>query len=119
MEALLIDAAAVPRPLQRVALAGQGLLDEKWLQALLFEHPGAVPVDLIDSGAGLMVPICREFPIPKEGTHWRRRQSGANPSLKSSSLLIRVLTAKGRRWDLVPRYFVFCFSSLTPHFPTL
>lgn len=41
--------------------------DEKWLQALLFEHPELFPMDEIDPGSGYFVPICRELAIPKDG----------------------------------------------------
>jgi hypothetical protein len=69
MQALMLDGDGhAARALQRTALAGPGAPDEKWLQALLFEHPKAIPIDLIDPGARMVVPICRELAIPKDGT---------------------------------------------------
>jgi hypothetical protein len=56
------------RPLHRVPLVGLGAHDEKWLQALLFAHPAIIPIDVIDPGAGAVIPICRELPIPKDGS---------------------------------------------------
>src|SRR4051812_45651001 len=53
--------------LERAAFGAGGARDEKWLQALLFAHPEAVPIEAIDPGAGMIVPICRELAIPKDG----------------------------------------------------
>ena len=54
--------------LERARLDPAGLgHDEKWLQALLYAHPELVPLDIIDPGAGRMVPICRELTVPKAG----------------------------------------------------
>ena len=41
--------------------------DEKWLQALLFEHPELIPMGDIIPGTGDLVPICRELSLPKSG----------------------------------------------------
>ena len=50
--------------LERARLDPTGLgHDEKWLQALLYAHPELVPLDIIDPGAGRMVPICRELTV--------------------------------------------------------
>lgn len=54
--------------LERARLDPTGLgHDEKWLQALLYAHPELVPLDIIDPGAGRMIPICRELTVPKAG----------------------------------------------------
>src|SRR5690606_39199296 len=37
---------------------------ERWLQRVLFEHPDLVPLDLIEPGAGAMIPVCRELTLP-------------------------------------------------------
>jgi hypothetical protein len=67
LQALLFDADGT-RSLQRTSLKATDGHDEKWLQALLFQHPGLIPIDQIDPGAGQVVPICRELAIPKEGS---------------------------------------------------
>ncbi|WP_141400555.1 hypothetical protein [Magnetospirillum sp. 15-1] len=64
MAALLLDAEEFS-PLIRAPLGGGH--DEKWLQALLFAHPGLIPIERIDPGAGSLVPICRELALPKDG----------------------------------------------------
>jgi hypothetical protein len=65
MHALILNGGNA-RSLQRTALADGH--DEKWLQALLFRHPELIPIDQIDPGAGVVIPICRELAIPKEGS---------------------------------------------------
>jgi hypothetical protein len=59
--------ATVGQPLKMEPLFGPGTHDEKWLQALLFAHPDTIPIDVIDPGAGSIVPICRELSLPKQG----------------------------------------------------
>lgn len=66
MDALLLDGpGGPPRPLRRRPL-GSGL-DERWLQALLFEQPRLVPLEDLEPGAGVMLPVCRELPIARPG----------------------------------------------------
>lgn len=66
MQALLLDGPdGQPRPLRRRPL-GSGF-DERWLQALLFEHPELVPLDDLEPGAGALIPVCRELPIARAG----------------------------------------------------
>jgi hypothetical protein len=67
MHALILGSDTA-QPLRRVALASTDGHDEKWLQALLLEHPDLIPIEQIDPGAGQVVPICRELAIPKEGS---------------------------------------------------
>jgi hypothetical protein len=64
MDALLVEGETVT-PVRRTVLGERGLYDEKWLQELLATHPEVIPIDLIDPGAGRVVPLCREFPIPR------------------------------------------------------
>jgi hypothetical protein len=65
MTALLIEEHSVTAPLQRVSLArGDGAYTERWLQGLLYRHPGLVPLDLVEPGTGLMVPLCEELNLP-------------------------------------------------------
>jgi hypothetical protein len=70
MRALLLDSAdaAGGKPLTAAPLAASAGYDEAWLQGLLFDHPGLLPLDLIDPGAGPLVPVCRELPLPNGGT---------------------------------------------------
>lgn len=66
MAALLLDTDNRPAArLERIPL-GIGH-DERWLQALLFDHFELIPLDRIDPGAGMVVPVCRELPLPKPG----------------------------------------------------
>jgi hypothetical protein len=64
MDALLVEGANV-RAIRRTVLGERGFHDERWLQGLLAAHPEVIPIELIDPGAGRLVPLCREFPIPK------------------------------------------------------
>ncbi|MGV8989738.1 MAG: hypothetical protein ACOH2H_26440 [Cypionkella sp.] len=48
-------------------------MSEKWLQDILFRHPALIPLDQIETGAGTMITLCREFPLPKLG---RNESSG-------------------------------------------
>ena len=68
MKALRIPSggAGQPRWLTNARLASDSSYDERWLQELLFENPEILPLDDIDPGAGEIVPICRELPLPKE-----------------------------------------------------
>jgi len=52
---------AATSALTRVHL-GKGLHDEAWLQALLHQHPGILPVADIEPGFGELVPVAREVP---------------------------------------------------------
>jgi hypothetical protein len=40
--------------------------DERWLQETLFQHPELIPLDRMEPGAGAVVPLCREFSLPRE-----------------------------------------------------
>jgi hypothetical protein len=40
--------------------------NEAWLQEVLFARPELIPLAAIEPGAERMIPICREFPLPKE-----------------------------------------------------
>jgi hypothetical protein len=42
----------------------QRLFDESWLQALLLENPSLVPAADIDERYEVLLPVCREFPVP-------------------------------------------------------
>jgi hypothetical protein len=67
MQALILGQGA-SQSLRRIPLASADGHDEKWLQALLFQHPDLIPIEQIDPGAGRVVPICRELAIPKDGS---------------------------------------------------
>ena len=69
MHALFFETSDVPvvRPLHRTSLSDQDGHDEKWLQSLIFDHPEIIPIDVLDPGAGIVVPLCRELAIPKQG----------------------------------------------------
>jgi hypothetical protein len=47
--------------------AAIGRYDEKWLQRLLYEHAELIPLKDIDTGDGVVVPLCRELSIPGHG----------------------------------------------------
>ncbi len=65
---LLGDTLGAKTPFTRTSLAaGESGHDEKWLQGLLFENPGLIPIREIDSGTRGFVPICRELSIPRAG----------------------------------------------------
>lgn len=64
MSALLIDDGE-PFELIRADLSAG--MTEKWLQRVLFENPRLLPIDQMALGAGKMVPVCRELPLPKMG----------------------------------------------------
>jgi hypothetical protein len=68
VNALILDRTTgdTASALRRVPLSGDGLFDEKWLQALLFAHPELLPLDQAEPGAGPIIPLCREFSIPRE-----------------------------------------------------
>lgn len=79
MTALLTDGPA------ELELAREDLtsgLSEKELQRAIFAHPGLVPLDRIDPGAGRMIPICQEFPLPKLGGNVRIDILGVTPAGK-------------------------------------
>lgn len=66
MKSALLDGTNRPmRFLERAELSSG--YAETWLQALLFEQPGLIPLDEIDPGAGAMVPLVRELALPKAG----------------------------------------------------
>lgn len=46
---------------QPVRLGEEANFDEKWLQGMLFAHPGALPLDEIDPMASESVSVCREL----------------------------------------------------------
>lgn len=66
MQAVLIRDGATT-PLANARLTSSAHYGEAWLQQLLFAHPGLLPLDVIDPGAGTMVPVCRELAMPKGG----------------------------------------------------
>lgn len=41
--------------------------DENWIQDLVFREPGLVPLSDIEPGSDTLIPVCREFLIPKQG----------------------------------------------------
>ena len=47
--------------------AGDGSIDEKWLQKVLFENSDLIPISEILPGTSGLVPVCRELTIPKAG----------------------------------------------------
>jgi hypothetical protein len=49
------------RPLERILL-GRGLFDEAWLQTLIFDHPGVLPISVLEPGFGSLVPAATEVP---------------------------------------------------------
>lgn len=60
--------APAPRRFSRQALsAARGAYDEKWLQELLFTHPELIPFERIETGGGLIVPLCRELTLSRDG----------------------------------------------------
>lgn len=66
MKSALLDGTNHPmRFLERAELSSGHA--ESWLQALLYEHPGLIPLDEVDPGAGTMVPLVRELALPKTG----------------------------------------------------
>lgn len=67
---LIIDAAASaeqcclalePLPLQT---GGTGHYDEAWLQRLIQDNPGLLPVAEIEPGLTPLIPVCMELPVP-------------------------------------------------------
>lgn len=68
MTALLLDGFGAFELMREDLTSG---LSEKELQRTIFAHPGLVPLDRIDPGAGRMIPVCQEFPLPKLGGNVR------------------------------------------------
>lgn len=66
MSALLLEEGSRPSCHLKRAPLGNGH-DEAWLQDLLFRHPHLIPLERIEPGAGEVIPICRELPLPKPG----------------------------------------------------
>lgn len=58
---LLVAGGNVAMPLERVRL-GLGGHGETWLQALIHEQPGLLPVAQIEPGLGQLIPVAREVP---------------------------------------------------------
>lgn len=52
-------------PFHRMALGADRGFDERWLQQLLFTHPELVPLERIEPGAGSIIPLLREFALPR------------------------------------------------------
>jgi hypothetical protein len=69
MNALILESSdtQLGSRLSRVSLAGQSGYDEKWLQGLLFNNPDLIPLDRIGAGAGSLIPLAREFALPRDG----------------------------------------------------
>jgi len=65
VSALLIAADGAAMPFERMALGADRGFDERWLQQLLFDHPELVPLERIESGAGSIIPLLREFALPR------------------------------------------------------
>lgn len=66
MQAVLIRDGATT-PLANARLTSSIHYDEAWLQQLLFTNPSLLPLDVIDPGAGAIIPVCRELVMPKGG----------------------------------------------------
>ncbi|RYE50559.1 MAG: hypothetical protein EOP21_03545 [Hyphomicrobiales bacterium] len=58
---LLVGSSNAMVPLERVRL-GFGCHSEAWLQALIHEQPGLLPVAQIEPGLGELIPVAREVP---------------------------------------------------------
>lgn len=58
---ILISRTNARCELQRVHL-GAGIHDEKWLQALIHDHPAILPIADIEPGFGDLIPTAREVP---------------------------------------------------------
>jgi len=60
---ILIKNGQLATVLDRIPLSGIGEFqyDENWLQALLYDHPHALPISEIDRSYLNLVPICREM----------------------------------------------------------
>lgn len=54
----LMTAGEPPRVLE----PARASFDEDWLQAFVYEHPAAIPVDEIEPAFGPLLPLCRELP---------------------------------------------------------
>ena len=69
MTALLLESATAShgRSLQRISLGPGTPYDEAWLQAIVFDSPGLIPLERLSPGAGAFVPLCREFALRAEG----------------------------------------------------
>jgi hypothetical protein len=68
MHALLKPSTGSPPvSLVNARLASNVDYGEAWLQQLLFDYPGLLPLDIIDPGAGPFIPVCRELAMPKTG----------------------------------------------------
>lgn len=79
MKSALLNSENQPvRILDRAELASGHT--ESWLQALIFENPDIVPLDEIDPGAGIMVPLVRELALPKAGAHVFLDVLGVSPN---------------------------------------
>jgi hypothetical protein len=60
---LLIQNGAPALALDRIRLevGADGKFSEKWLQRLLYENPGCLPIEDIDPSYGSIIPICQEI----------------------------------------------------------
>lgn len=64
MTAVLIGPTGAFRLIRQDLRAGE---DESWIQDLVFRNPDLVPLSEIEPGSGTLIPICREFVIPRQG----------------------------------------------------
>lgn len=64
MHAVLLTPAGPSRLDRQDLRSGE---DENWIQDLVFRQPELVPLAEIEPGSGTLIPICREFVIPRQG----------------------------------------------------
>jgi hypothetical protein len=63
---VVVDESSADRPVQRLerlplGSLGDGRFDEAWLQRLVFDAPGVLPISEIDPSFGPLTPLCREL----------------------------------------------------------
>lgn len=59
---ILLGSDKAPKPLEPIKLGAEAGHNEAWLQALIFEHPDALPVGDIEPGFGRLIAVAREVP---------------------------------------------------------
>jgi len=59
-----LGTSAPAQGLKRVKLDKAGLYDEAWLQRIIMQHPGLLPIDQIEPAFIPAIPVCMELSVP-------------------------------------------------------
>ncbi len=59
-----LGTSAPAQGLRRLKLDKAGMYDEAWLQRIIMQHPGLLPIDHIEPAFIPAIPVCMELSVP-------------------------------------------------------